>query len=89
MTDSFHASVFSLQFHKNFYTFNRFENGNNNSTSSRIDSLLSIANVRDRKVKNGASISDLPKTAIDYKDIDERLTQFRASSEAYLKTIVG
>ena len=89
MTDSFHASVFSLQFHRNFYTFNRFENGNGNSTTSRIDSLLSTANVMDRKVKNGASISDLPKTVIDYKDIDERLKQFRASSEAYLKTIVG
>lgn len=89
MTDSFHASVFSLQFHRNFYTFNRFENANGNSTTSRIDSLLSTANVMDRKVKNGASVSDLANTVIDYKDIDERLKQFRASSEAYLKTIVG
>lgn len=89
MTDSFHASVFSLQFHRNFYTFNRFENGDGNSTTSRIDSLLSTANVMDRKVKNGASVSDLVNTVIDYKDVDERLKQFRASSEAYLKSIVG
>lgn len=89
MTDSFHASVFSLQFHRNFYTFNRFENGNGNSTTSRIDSLLRTANVMDRKVKNGANVSDLVNTTIDYKDVDERLKHFRASSEAYLKTIVG
>ena len=89
MTDSFHASVFSLQFHRNFYTFNRFENGNGNSTTSRIDSLLRTANVMDRKVKNGANVSDLANTVIDYKDVDERLKQFRASSETYLKSIVG
>ena len=89
MTDSFHASVFSLQFHRIFYTFNRFENGNGNSTSSRIDSLLSTANVMDRKVANGAKISDLANSEINFKDVDERLKQFRGSSEAYLKSILG
>lgn len=89
MTDSFHASVFSLQFHRNFYTFNRFENGNGNSTTSRIDSLLSTANVMDRKVKNGAMLNDLSTSEIDFDDVDERLKEFRASSEAYLKSIVG
>lgn len=89
MTDSFHASVFSLQFHREFYTFNRFENGNGNSTSSRIDSLLGTVNLMDRKVKNGAMLKDLTTSEIDFDDVDERLKDFRASSEAYLKSIVG
>lgn len=89
MTDSFHASVFSLQFHREFYTFNRFENGNGNSTSSRIDSLLGTVNLMDRKVKNGAMLKDLSTSEIDFDDVDERLKDFRASSEAYLKSIVG
>lgn len=89
MTDSFHASVFSLQFHREFYTFNRFENGNGNSTSSRIDSLLGTVNLMDRKVRNGAMLNDLSTSEIDFDDVDERLKEFRASSEAYLKSIVG
>ena len=89
MTDSFHASVFSLQFHRNFYTFNRFENGNGNSTSSRIDSLLSTVNLPNRKVKDGATIKDLSTSNIDFNDVDERLKNFRASSEAYLQSIIG
>ena len=88
MTDSFHASVFSLQFHRDFYTFNRFENGNGNSTSSRIDSLLDTVNLMDRKVKNGATVYDLSNKTIDYNDVDERLRKFRASSEDYLRSIV-
>ena len=88
MTDSFHASVFSLQFHKDFYTFNRFENGNGNSTSSRINSLLETVDLMDRKVKNDAKVYDLSNKSIDYNAVDEMLKKFRASSEDYLKSIV-
>lgn len=88
MTDSFHASVFSLQFHRNFYTFNRFENGNGNSTSSRIDSLLGTVELMDRKVKDGATIADLSDMKIDYSKVDELLVQFRASSVEYLRSII-
>lgn len=88
MTDSFHASVFSLQFHRNFYTFNRFENGKGNSTSSRIDSLLGTVDLMDRKVKNGATMTDLSEKTIDYTKVDEVLAQFRASSVEYLRSII-
>lgn len=89
MTDSFHASVFSLQFHRPFYTFNRFENGKGNSTSSRIDSLLGTMGLLDRKVPNGASFEDLSTNAINYCEVDERMEKFRAFSLNYLKSIVG
>lgn len=88
MTDSFHASVFSLQFHRNFYTFNRFENGKGNSTSSRIDSLLGTVELMDRKVKNGATMTDLSEKPIDYTKVDGVLAQFRASSVEYLRSII-
>ena len=89
MTDSFHASVFSLQFHRPFYTFNRFENGKGNSTSSRIDSLLSTVGLLDRKVSNGATFEDLSTNAINFSDVNERMEKFRAFSLNYLKSIVG
>lgn len=88
MTDSFHATVFSLQFHKLFYTFNRFENGKGNSTSSRIDSLLGTVNLMERKVSNGATIGMLSANSIDYSCVDELLVKFRESSVDYLRSIL-
>ena len=41
-TDSFHCSVFSILYKKNFFTFNRFAEGAKQSTNSRIDNLLHI-----------------------------------------------
>ncbi len=89
MTDSFHASVFSLQFHKEFYTFNRFENGKGNSTSSRIDSLLETVDLQDRKVINGANLDMLSNEKIDYCQVDNLLMKFRETSLEYLKSILS
>lgn len=89
MTDSFHATVFSLQFHKPFYTFNRFENGKGNSTSSRIDSLLGTVELMDRKVASKASCAMLSKSDIDYAHVDMLLEKFRESSVEYLKSILS
>lgn len=88
MTDSFHATVFSLQFHKPFYTFNRFENGRGNSTSSRIDSLLSTVELMARKVPTGATMDMLSADEIDYAHVDGLLQNFRESSVNYLRSIL-
>ena len=46
-TDSFHASVFSHIYNKNFYVFDRAEFS---SMKTRIDSLLSVFGTQDRFV---------------------------------------
>ena len=46
LTDSFHGSVFSILFHKEFYVFTRNEGGLN--MNSRIDTLLGKFNLKDR-----------------------------------------
>ena len=86
MTDSFHATVFSLLFHNNFYTFNRFENRRGKPTTSRIDSLLTIVNLSDRKVPNQPSMDYFNQVQkINFDDIDSKLAAFRQSSIEYLK----
>ena len=40
ITDSFHGTVFSVLFNKQFAVYNRYNNNNKNSTNSRIDTLL-------------------------------------------------
>lgn len=89
ITDSFHASVFSLLFHKQFFTFNRFECGHGSSTTSRIDSLLSIAGTSDHKIRNGADVNDLLKINIPtWRVIDENIAKFRDLSLNYLTTVL-
>ena len=90
-TDSFHASVFSLQFHKQFLVFDRFENGKGHSTTSRIDTLLGVVKHPERLIRNTSDginhISEIQE--IDYSKVDELLAEFRKESSEYLKTILS
>ena len=81
-TDSFHGTVFSLLNHKKFITFNRYEEGTKNSRNSRIDSLCSQLNIRNRRYTG--NIYDIEKE-IEYKKIDERLDELRNDSKMFLK----
>ena len=47
LTDSFHGSVFSILFKRNFYVFNRNEGGHD--MSSRLETLLEAFGLRERK----------------------------------------
>lgn len=90
MTDSFHASVFSILFHKAFFTFNRFENIKEKSTNSRIDSLLGVLDLTERRVSSKDTIEILlNKKEIDFEAVDLKLFHFREASLNYLRTILG
>lgn len=45
-TDSFHCSVFSIQYKKDFFTFKRFANRNKQSTNSRLDTLFKLSGIQ-------------------------------------------
>lgn len=89
-TDSFHAVVFSLQFHKQFLAFDRFENGKGHSTTSRIETLLGVVDKKDRLIRNTkeALVSMPALHDIDYTNIDKKLENFRKFSYDYLKKIL-
>lgn len=90
MTDSFHATVFSLLFHCEFFTFNRFESSVGKSTTSRIDSLLSVVKLANRKVPTGTTVNYiLEQQMIDFENIDQSLEKFRASSVSYLNSALN
>lgn len=83
LTDSFHGSIFSILNHKKFIIFNRFSDKSKNSRNSRIESLCRLLHLEDRRYKN-----DIVKSIerdIDYKIVDEALTDLRNDSEEYLK----
>lgn len=77
LTDSFHACVFSILFHKPFGVFVNLERG-----LSRIESLLRPLGLMDRCVIDAPVDLDRP---IDWKLIDDVLMQKAESSMEFLK----
>lgn len=84
-TDSFHGTIFSILFHKEFYTFKRFADQSSFNQNSRIDNLFAQLDIcgrlvcaRNLDVVGGSS-------SLDYRKIDARLDVLRAVSIAYLE----
>lgn len=79
-TDSFHACVFSMIFHKKFMVFRRCEKGME-KMFGRIETLLSIVGVTG-VVYDGGDIDYSIK--IDYEKVDEILEKQRKNSMEFL-----
>ena len=82
-TDSFHCSVFSILFHRQFMTFYRFKNSNKHGRNSRIDSLFENLGIGREHIYNN-NIMDID-TEIDYSEVDIRLSRIREESLLFLK----
>lgn len=86
VTDSFHCSVFSLIFHKQFLTFYRINPSDKKSTHSRIDSLLGVTGTSERAVKDvNAELTKIIRSDIDWIMADNRLQKLREDSMEFLK----
>lgn len=74
VTNSFHGTVFSILFQKEFYSVCR--------DNARIWNLLDALGLNDREVE-GMNDIDLSRT-IDYGVVQKKLKKYRKESEAYL-----
>lgn len=83
-TDSFHCSVFSILYKKNFFTFNRFAEGAKQSTNTRIDNLLHITGLEDRRMTKDKTVEDVISSKGSFDGVDARLNAYRKSSMDYL-----
>ena len=83
-TDSFHCTVFSTIFHKQFVTFYRFLNTNSDSRNSRIDSILNLLGLEDR-LYNGNLTSQM-FSKIDYNTVEQKKNPLLKSSLEFLKS---
>lgn len=83
-TDSFHCSVFSILYKKNFFTFSRFAEGAKQSTNTRIDNLLHITGLEDRRMTKDKTVEDVISNKGSFEGVDTRLNAYRKSSMDYL-----
>lgn len=81
-TDSFHCTVFSILFHRQFMTFYRFAIGSKTGRNSRIDSLFNLLGLQERLYK-----SDISKILADinYELVESKLSALRSESIDFLK----
>ncbi|OUO81861.1 polysaccharide pyruvyl transferase family protein [Bacteroides sp. An269] len=84
LTDSFHGTIFSLLYHKKFFTFSRFESSSKGSTNSRVISLLEMMGVKERHIKATQAVDDRLKAEIDFDLVDKKIEAFQQESREYL-----
>lgn len=86
-TDSFHGSVFSTIFERQYFVFERFAQGTKGSTNTRLESLLKSLGLEYRQIKDSELADEwdgkLNKT-IDYTQVQARLEKLKAHSAEYI-----
>ena len=82
-TDSYHGTIFSIIFNKQFTIFKRFADNNKLSQNSRIYSLLKICNLTSRLADEKAIINFDDK--INYKNVNELINKKISESKEWLK----
>lgn len=83
-TDSFHCTVFSLLYKKDFFTFRRYARKTKSSTNSRLDTLFNLAGVNNRLMNGDENISKCIDIKTNYDEVHKRLERIRNSSYEYL-----
>lgn len=80
ITNSFHGTIFSILFEKNFYTVKI------NGVNSRIENILNITELNNRCIENVSEI-DL-KEKIDFKNAKDKIEKEREHSQEFLRNIL-
>jgi hypothetical protein len=84
LTDSFHATIFSILYEKKFFTFNRFATKKSGSTNSRISSILNQLNLNSRRIAGNEDAEEYSKMEINYESILKEINESRSFSRQYL-----
>lgn len=82
-TDSFHGTIFSINYEKNFYVYERFRSNDKISQNSRINNILNLLNLNNRliTINNKSNINTMK---IDYEEAINKLKFLRKESLEFL-----
>lgn len=83
ITNSFHATVFSILFEKNFVVLEHKAGG-----KDRIDTLLNTLGLSNRFVKGTSDIDEVLSTPIDYNRVYRQLNDCRKKSYSFIDAIL-
>ena len=84
VTNSFHGTVFSIIFKKNFFVI---KNVNPNHDNSRLTNVLSLFGLESQLVDSSFSPDNLED--IDYLNVEHKLEAMKKLSKAYINRIIS
>lgn len=84
LTDSFHATIFSILFRKHVFTFRRFNSDGQISTNSRIYSLLSLLNMESRLLQGDEKIDNVLIRDVNHAEVHKRVDKLKSASIQYI-----
>ncbi len=85
-TDSFHCSVFSILYKRQFFTFRRYNRNTKQSTNSRLDTLFHMVEIKGRLLTGEENIDDCLKIETDFESVHNKIEGIRQNSYEYLLT---
>lgn len=85
VTDTFHGSIFSIITKRNFVTLVRKSVGNNYGNEEKLIDLLDRLNLKDRITYDIKDIDAIFNNEINYKKVDEILTEQRELTKKFLE----
>lgn len=89
LTDSFHATIFSLVFQRDFITYKRFKDGGEKDQNARIYNLLTPLHLVDRFVGEEELQNVENRETINYESVQNIMEDMRIDSLNYLKTALS
>ena len=89
ITDSFHATAFSINLQVPFYTLLRNTEKETNNMNSRIYSILSFTKLENRIIRDKEAFPDKINLEIDFSEADKRLQEKREQDIDFLKSALG
>ena len=86
LTDSFHAVVFSIIFHKQFYVFGRTDG--NSEMNNRLYDLLDDYDLKDRYISDASVLLTMTDKIINYESIDSIININREKSLKFIMNCI-
>lgn len=87
-TDSFHCSVFSILYKKDFFTFKRYADNTKQATNSRLDTLFKSLGISNRLLQGDENIEECLSRKINYEIVHDKLEIIKRESLEYVKTVI-
>ena len=76
--------MFSILYHKKFFSFRRFKENYTLATNSRLDTLLESVGLESRMLSTQEDVQASLEAAIDYEVVDKKVEKMRADGRRFL-----
>ena len=84
ITDSFHATAFSINLNRPFYSLMRNSENEKNNMNSRIDSILAMTGLEKRKITCKEDFPEIVDLDIDFSNANKIISEKRSADMNFL-----